>query len=99
LLKNRANITRRADRVRLKELLAANRASFITYVLKDDLKQLWRFRHPKAALRWWRSWVSARLRRRLVPLVKFARLHAGNLHGILRPLSSSASHRARRKHQ
>ena len=83
LLKNRANITRRADRVRLKGLLAANRALFITYVLKDDLKQLWRFRYPKAALRWWRSWYRRACTSRLLPLVKFARLLAGNLHGIL----------------
>jgi transposase len=34
-----------ADRVRLKELLAANRALFTVYVLKDDLKTLWH-RHP-----------------------------------------------------
>lgn len=83
LLKNRANITRHADRVRLKELLAVNRPLFITYVLKDDLKQLWRFRYAKAALRWWRSWYRRACASRVVPLIKFARLLAVNLRGIL----------------
>jgi transposase len=83
LLKNRANITRRDDRVRLKELLAANRPLFVTYVLKDDLKHLWRFRYAKAALRWWRSWYRRACASRLVPLIKFARLLADNVRGIL----------------
>lgn len=51
LLRNRANLTRPADRVRLRELLRANHALFVVYVLKDDLKQLWRFRYPGAARR------------------------------------------------
>ena len=40
LLRNSANIRRQKDRVRLQELLAANRALATTYVLKDDLKHL-----------------------------------------------------------
>jgi transposase len=36
-------------------LLAVNRALFIVYVLKDDLKRLWHFRYPKAALRFWQG--------------------------------------------
>ena len=42
--------------MRLRELLRANKALFIAYVLKDDLKQLWRFRYPAAARRFWRAW-------------------------------------------
>ena len=49
LLRNRDTVTRPADRIRLRERLAANRALFTVYVLKDDLKQLWRFRYPGAA--------------------------------------------------
>ena len=40
LLPNRGNVTRKADRVRLRELIAAHRALMITYVSKDDLKEL-----------------------------------------------------------
>ena len=53
LLRNRENVTREADRVRLRELLAANRALMITYVLKEDLKELWSYRHEGYARRFW----------------------------------------------
>lgn len=55
LLRNRDNVTREADRVRLDELLAANRALFTVYVLKDDLKTLWAYRHSGYALRFWQQ--------------------------------------------
>lgn len=82
LLKNRENSSH-AERVRLKELLATNRALFIAYVLRDDLKQLWRFRYPKAALRWWRAWYRRARASRLPALIKFAELLAGNVPGIV----------------
>jgi transposase len=97
LLKDRRHL-RRPERVRLRELLAANRALFIVYVLKDDLKQLWRFRYPGAARRFWRSWYRRARASRLAPLMSFARrlrawseyiinhcrypLHTGLLEGI-----------------
>jgi transposase len=56
LLRNRDSVTLPQDRVRLRELLAANRSLFIGYVLKDDLKQLWRFRYIAVAHRFWRHW-------------------------------------------
>jgi transposase len=51
LLRNKENLTRPEDRVRLAELLDANRALLAVYVLKDDLKQLWDFRRRKTAKR------------------------------------------------
>ena len=45
LLRNRENLTREKDQIRLSELLAANRALLTVYVLKDDLKELWEYRH------------------------------------------------------
>jgi transposase len=73
LLRNRATVTRPADRVRLRELLAANRALWTVYVLKDDLKQLWRFTYPKAARRFWAQWRRRALASRLAPLRTFVR--------------------------
>jgi transposase len=82
LLKNREHIAK-ADRVHLDELLAANRALFIVYVLKDDLKRLWRFRYPKAALRFWQGW-SARARASRIPaLIRFAELLTPYVPGII----------------
>jgi len=37
LLRNRENVTREADQIRLEEILAANKAPMTVYVLKDDL--------------------------------------------------------------
>jgi transposase len=73
LLSNRGRLRRPADRVRLRELLAANHALFIAYVLKDDLKQLWRYRYPGAARRAWRAWHARAMASGLKPLMRFAR--------------------------
>lgn len=73
LLRNREHLRRGADRVRLRELLAANHALFIAYVLKDDLKQLWRYRYPGAARRAWRDWHARAMASGLAPLMRFAR--------------------------
>ncbi len=83
LLRNRENITSRADHVRLRELLQANRALFKVYVLKDDLKQLWRFRYPAAAWRFWHHWYRRALASRLPPLITFARNLAHRIDGVI----------------
>jgi transposase len=83
LLRNRATLTRHADRVRLRELLRVNRPLFIAYVLKDDLKQLWRFRYPAAARRFWRHWYRRAMASRVKPLQDFARLLATKIDGII----------------
>jgi transposase len=44
LLRNRQNVTREADQLCLRALLAANRALMVTYILKEDLKDLWSYR-------------------------------------------------------
>jgi transposase len=83
LLRNRDNVTRQADRVRLDELLAANRALFTVYVLKDDLKTLWAYRHSGYALRFWQQWYGRAIRSRIKPLKAFARRLKPYLPGIL----------------
>lgn len=83
LLRNRAHLRRPSDRVRLRELLQANRALFIVYVLKDDLKQLWRYRAPWAARRFWREWYRRALASGLAPLIRFARHLDARIDGII----------------
>ena len=83
LLRNRENVTRAEDRVRLDELLAANRALFTVYVLKDDLKALWDYRHAGYALRFWQQWYHRAMRSRIVPLKAFARNLKPYVSGIL----------------
>ncbi|HVT39839.1 MAG TPA: ISL3 family transposase [Gemmatimonadaceae bacterium] len=83
LLRNRENVTRAADRLRLRELLAANRALFTVYVLKDDLKQLWRFTYPGAARRFWQQWYRRACSSRIAPLRAFAQHLAALVDGII----------------
>jgi len=83
LLRNKQNIHRKKDRVKLRELLAANRKLMTVYVLKDDLKHLWDYRYPKAAMRFWKQWYSRAIRSRIGPLKKFARKLKPYLDGII----------------
>jgi transposase len=83
LLRNYHNIEKPDDRVRLKELLAANRKLATVYILKDDLKRLWEYHYPGAALRFWNGWYSRAVRSRIAPLVRFARNLKAHLSTIL----------------
>ena len=83
LLKNAENIDREEDRVRLAELLKANKKLAAVYVLKDDLKELWAYRHTGYAQRFWQQWYSRAIHSRIEPLKAFARKLKGYLPGIL----------------
>lgn len=82
LLRNKANLTR-PERVRLKEVLAANRHLWVVYVLKDALKELWRYKYVGAALHAWDEWYGWATRSRIPALVTFARNLRPKLPGIL----------------
>jgi transposase len=82
LLRNRQNVAE-ADQVRLTELLAANRSLFTVYILKDDLKELWAYRDPEQAQRFWDQWYRRATRSRIAPLVRFAKNLKNYLPGIL----------------
>jgi len=83
LLRNREHIASTTDRIRLRDLLRANRALFLVYVLKDDLKQLWQYRYPGAARRFWREWYRRAMASRLAPLKTFARNLAARIDGVI----------------
>lgn len=82
LLKNRDNLAPQQD-IQLKELLAANRSLFVVHVLRDALKDLWRYRHAGYAERAWRSWYAKARRSRIEPLKRFAANLKPYLPGIL----------------
>lgn len=73
LLRNYSNIEKREDRIRLQELLSANRKLAKVYILKDDLKHLWDFHYSGAAIRFWDQWYRRAVRSRIAPLVRFAK--------------------------
>lgn len=83
LLRNRDNLQRPEDHVRLEELLAANQALMTVYVLKDELKQLWRQPSPDAAQNAWLAWSAKALATGIVPLARFARKLEPYLAGIV----------------
>ena len=82
LLRNRQNI-KEGDIPRLQELLEANRNLMTVYVLKDDLKQLWRFTCVEEASLFWEHWYQRATESGIAPLILFAHRLKGYLHGIL----------------
>jgi transposase len=82
LLRNSVNL-KRTDRVRLRELLAANHRLATVYMLKDDLKSLWDYRYPNWAMRFFREWYARAIRSRIEPLKRFARQLRDKIDGIL----------------
>ncbi|MBK4737904.1 ISL3 family transposase [Noviherbaspirillum pedocola] len=83
LLRNRENVIRENDQIRLNELLAANQALMTVYVLKDDLKALWNYRHRGYAMRFWEDWYERAISSGIGPLCQFARRLKPYLAGIL----------------
>jgi len=82
LLRNWENV-KADDRVKLNELLAANRRLMTVYLLKDDLKHLWDYVYPGAAMRFWKQWYHRAIRSRIEPLKQFARRLKKYLPGII----------------
>jgi len=83
LLRNRENLRNEEERVRLEELLAANRNLLIVYVLKEELKQLWGTRSPWQAYRFWKQWYGKAMQSGIDALIRFARRLKSYLRGIL----------------
>jgi transposase len=83
LLLRNADGLKRKDRVKLRELLAANRQLATVYVLKDDLKSLWDYRLPNWAKNFFLEWRRRAMHSRLEPLKRFARQLQEKLDGIL----------------
>lgn len=82
LLRNREHV-KPEDRVRLRELLDANRHLTVVYVLKDDLKHLWNYTYVGAATRFFEAWYQRAIRSRIAPLKAFARHLKARVSGIL----------------
>jgi transposase len=82
LLRNKENV-RRQDRIRLQELLDANKALLKVYILRDDLKHLWDYRSPAHAQRFWKSWFWRATHSRVPALSTFAHRLKTFVHGII----------------
>jgi transposase len=97
LLKNAPNLLR-SQRKSLRELLAANKNLSTVYVLKDQLKRIWEYRHPAWARKALDQWCALAHASGIPALATFARnlcrhekgivnhcrypIHTGRLEGI-----------------
>jgi transposase len=82
LLKNRHNLSD-TQRIKLQELMAANQSLAPVYVLKEQLKELWRAGSVWQAYRRWRQWWKMVRESDLEPLKLFARRLRPYIRGIL----------------
>lgn len=82
LLRNSKNV-RGDDMLRLQELLEANKNLLTVYLLKEDLKQLWRFKRTDEAELFWEHWHRRAMESQIPQLMLFARRLQGYLQGIL----------------
>lgn len=82
LLRNAHNLSP-PQHIRLQELLATNRTLMKVYVLRDDLKTLWDYRHAGYAEQFWRQWYRRAIASRVKPLQLFAKRLKPYLPGIL----------------
>lgn len=83
LLRNPENIGSEKDRQRLRDLLDANEALSIVYILKDQLKRLWKYRHKGYAKRAWDQWKALAEESCIEPLLKFVARLEPYIKGII----------------
>ena len=82
LLRNRDHL-KAGQQVQLTELLAANQALLTVYLLKDELKRLWRYRRAGWAKKAWQRWYEQAMASGIAALQRFAQRLKLYLHGIL----------------
>lgn len=83
LLRNRENITKDTDRVKLDELLDANRDLMTVYIGKEDLVQIWRAQKPAIARQRFEHWCQRAAESGIEALAKFARRLRPYVDGIV----------------
>lgn len=82
LLRNPDNLDRR-QAVQLDELLEANRPLLTAYLMRDELKRLWFYRHPGWARKAREHWLEQAQASGIAALTHFAFKLKAYLHGIL----------------
>lgn len=82
LLRNSRNL-KGDDMLRLQELLEANKNLLTVYLLKEDLKQLWRFKCMTEAELFWEQWYRRAMESKIPQLMLFATRLQVYLQGIL----------------
>lgn len=82
LLKNRSNLSP-GQQVKLDELMEANEVLATVYVLKEQLKEIWKAATPWLAYKLWKQWWKMARDSGIGPLIQFANKLKPYLRGIL----------------
>lgn len=82
LLKNKDNLNEE-ELVKLEELMEVNQSLARVYVLKEQLKELWRASSIREAFKRWRTWWRMCRESKLKPLIAFARKLRPYFRGII----------------
>lgn len=83
LLRNRENLQREEDQIRLDDLLNANKDLATVYVFKDHFKCLWSFNDEVAVKAYWHQLMRLIQESGIKPLIHFAKKLSVYLPGIL----------------
>lgn len=83
LLYRHSSTRSRQQTITLKALEKANLRIYRAWRLKDEFEQLWEYRAPWAAERFFKNWTKAAMRSRLEPLKRFVRTARKHADGIL----------------
>lgn len=83
LLRRPEHLRAEQDRIRLQELLEANRALMTVYVLKEDLSRLWECRSREAAAALFDGWIERAQESGITSLIRFVKKLRRHFHGIL----------------
>lgn len=82
LLKNRKNLKRKESR-RLKELLEINKNLSTVYILRDQIKRLWKYRYKGWVIKGIKSFVEMAKESGIKPLINFAKTIIKHAYGII----------------
>lgn len=84
LLKNKVNLDHgKEEHIKLENLLKLNKKLMKVYIMKDDLKQIWKYKSEFWAKKKLLDWYKRAVRSRIGPLKKFAKRLKKHMDGLL----------------
>ena len=83
LLANKDNLKNDHQKEKLEQVLELNENINIAYILKDELKLIWKYNDPHEMEQALTEWINKALASELVPLIKFAKMLIRYQYGIL----------------
>lgn len=82
LLKNKKNL-KESEKQHLKELININKNISTTYILKDLLKELWKYKYPKSAKKALDNWTKIAIESGIPEMIRYAKKLNKYSYGII----------------